>query len=81
MTDDIQARLAAIERHIDVLYNQAGLQAPYSLQGWGAGAGGLSPRVADLLARGKKIEAIKVYREETGVGLKEAKDAVERFER
>ncbi|CAM3732786.1 ribosomal protein L7/L12 [Occultella aeris] len=80
MTDDIQARLAAIERHIDVLYNQAGLQAPYSLQGWGAG-GGLSPRVAELLARGKKIEAIKVYREETGVGLKEAKDAVERFER
>ena len=31
--------------------------------------------------RGNKIEAIKVYRQATGVGLKEAKDAVEAFER
>ncbi|TDE94816.1 hypothetical protein EXU48_08445 [Occultella glacieicola] len=80
MTDDIQARLSAIEHHIDVLYNKAGLQAPYSFDGWVA-EGGPSSRVADLLARGKKIEAIKAYREETGAGLKEAKDAVDRFER
>lgn len=33
--------------------------------------------ISDLLGRGKKIEAIKAYREQTGVGLKEAKDAVE----
>ncbi|MCP2327275.1 ribosomal protein L7/L12 [Hamadaea flava] len=33
--------------------------------------------VAALLAEGKKIQAIKLYRELTGVGLKEAKDAVE----
>jgi hypothetical protein len=31
----------------------------------------------DLLRRGEKIEAIKLYRERTGAGLKEAKDAVE----
>ena len=37
----------------------------------------LSPRVGALLASGRKIEAIKVYREETGVGLEEAKKAVE----
>ena len=30
-----------------------------------------------LLRSGNKIAAIKVYREQTGVGLKEAKDAVE----
>ena len=34
-------------------------------------------RVRSLLAEGRKIEAIKVYREATGAGLKEAKDAVE----
>jgi hypothetical protein len=37
-------------------------------------------RVAEMmnaLARGHKIEAIKIYRELFGVGLKEAKDAVE----
>ncbi len=31
----------------------------------------------DLLARGEKIEAIKLVRASTGCGLKEAKDAVE----
>ena len=35
--------------------------------------------VAMLLEQGQKIEAIKRYRERTGVGLKEAKDAVERM--
>lgn len=33
----------------------------------------------ELLRAGKKINAIKVYREQHGVGLKEAKDAVERM--
>jgi large subunit ribosomal protein L7/L12 len=33
-----------------------------------------------LLSAGKKIEAIKLVRGRTGLGLKEAKDAVERLE-
>jgi len=33
--------------------------------------------VLDLLSAGRKIDAIKVYRERTGHGLKESKDAVE----
>jgi ribosomal protein L7/L12 len=37
--------------------------------------------IQDLLRRGRKIDAIKVYRERTGLGLKEAKDAVEEIER
>jgi ribosomal protein L7/L12 len=37
----------------------------------------MEAEVVRLLEGGKKIEAIKVYRERTGVGLKEAKDAVE----
>ncbi len=43
--------------------------------------GSLDAQVRDLLASGKKIEAIKIYREATGLGLKEAKDAVEAIER
>ncbi len=43
-------------------------------------AAGISPRVAESLARGEKIAAIKAYREEQGVGLREAKAAVERLE-
>ncbi len=38
-------------------------------------------QVEDFILRGKKIEAIKAYREATGVGLKEAKDAVEAIQR
>ena len=34
-------------------------------------------RVRQLVRAGRTIEAIKVYREQTGVGLKEAKDLVE----
>jgi ribosomal protein L7/L12 len=38
-------------------------------------------RVKAQLRKGNKIEAIKIYREATGVGLKEAKDAVDAMER
>jgi len=36
--------------------------------------------IKNLLVSGRKIEAIKRYREETGAGLAEAKDAVESLE-
>jgi hypothetical protein len=38
-------------------------------------------KVGAALAAGNKIEAIKLLREASGLGLKEAKDAVERMER
>lgn len=37
-------------------------------------------QVATEIAAGRKIAAIKIYRENTGVGLAEAKDAVENIE-
>jgi hypothetical protein len=37
-------------------------------------------RTRELLAQGEKIQAIKVWRDATGVGLKEAKDAVDGIE-
>lgn len=37
----------------------------------------LDEEIRSLVEKGSKIEAIKLYRERTGVGLKEAKDAVE----
>jgi len=37
--------------------------------------------INELLLQNKKIEAIKLYREQTGVGLKEAKDAIEAIEK
>lgn len=40
-------------------------------------AAGLPPLVIEALQRGEKLQAIRLMREITGVGLKEAKDAVE----
>jgi hypothetical protein len=39
----------------------------------------LSPQLADLVARGKLIDAIRLLREAKGVGLREAKDAIDRL--
>ena len=41
----------------------------------------LSPQIQEALRRGNKIEAIKIYCQLTGVGLAEAKDAVDKAEK
>jgi len=46
----------------------------------GASAGS-ADSVEAALASGRKIDAIKLYREHHGVGLREAKDAVENLQR
>jgi ribosomal protein L7/L12 len=38
-------------------------------------------RLSAAIAAGRKIEAIRLYRESTGTGLKDAKDAVDALER
>ena len=40
----------------------------------------MESKIRSLLAKGKKIDAVKIYREEYGIGLNEAKNAVERIE-
>ena len=37
--------------------------------------------ILSMLEQGRKIDAIRMYREQTGAGLREAKDAVEALER
>jgi hypothetical protein len=53
----------------------------YGSSGFGPGpadsARNLPPEFYNALNRGKMIEAIKIYREVMGVGLREAKSAVE----
>ena len=50
--------------------------SPDSLENGGF-PGSLEDRILPLLQSGEKIEAIKLYRQKTGLGFKEAKDAVE----
>ncbi len=77
--DALKDRVTRLEAAVASLQVQlAGVAAP-------SGGGPAAPPAASawmsevqaLVAQGNKIQAIKVYRENTGLGLKEAKDAVE----
>jgi large subunit ribosomal protein L7/L12 len=66
-------RIVRLERQVDFLFRRLGID-PYLALGQDDA---LPPALYDAIGRGKLIEAIKIYREATGVGLKEAKDAVD----
>jgi ribosomal protein L7/L12 len=83
-------RIAELERKVTELYKRLGQAEPASGfasdtgSGFSEPASGTAsedPRVIEAIQRGNKIGAIKTYREITGVGLAEAKDAVEELER
>jgi ribosomal protein L7/L12 len=65
----VDRRLARMERKLDAIAEGLGVTVTEP---------GLV-EVAALLREGKKIQAIKAYRERTGADLKEARDAVERM--
>ena len=72
---ELERRLGAIEQQLAVLSQRLGV--PYGA-GTPVGAfGGMPLDIVELARSGNKLEAIKRYRELTGVGLKEAKDAIE----
>jgi ribosomal protein L7/L12 len=75
--DELQ-RLRVLENQVAYLYRHLGLDPVDAVP---TAAGGLSPEVVQLINSGNKIEAIKIHRERTGLGLGEAKDAVDEFER
>jgi hypothetical protein len=67
------ARLSRMETKLDLLMKQSGLEYdPYK---------NLPRAVAEAVRDGKKIEAIKRYREATAVSLKDAKDFIEEVQR
>ncbi len=81
---ELERRVAALEARLAALTSAtAGPPADayaVSYAGPAADAGADQAwlaQVQEMVRRGKKIQAIKLYREHTGVGLKEAKDAVE----
>jgi len=67
---ELARRLNRLEDKVDLLLKHAGLEEPPLPR---------QDEVVALVRAGKKIEAIKVYREATGVGLAEAKRAVDQL--
>lgn len=76
----VLARLELLERKVNAIADALGIDASALV----APQGGITIEAAviaelrALMAAGRKIEAIKRVREETGLGLREAKDFVER---
>ena len=71
------AGLAEAKAAVEAMQAGQPVAAPRKVvSGLADNAGNLA-EIKDLVRQGNKIEAIKIYREMTGVGLKEAKDAVE----
>jgi ribosomal protein L7/L12 len=80
---DLELKVDGLVQLVEHLYHQLGVSAP-GYQPGGSQSGGAAayspatdPEILQAIAAGNLIEAIKVYRKRTGVGLKEAKDAVE----
>jgi hypothetical protein len=69
-----EARLRRLERKLDLILRHLNIAEPEP-----AAAAGLSEEVKRLADAGDKIGAIKLYREQTGLGLKDAKDAVDAY--
>ena len=70
-------RLYRLERKVDFLLRELNLveKEEATLPDFGP----VLTEVAELVRHNRKIEAIKLYREMTGVSLKEAKDVVDRL--
>jgi hypothetical protein len=59
--------LHAVDRKLNLILANLGID-PYE---------GMDQQIIELVRSGQKIQAIKLYREQTGAGLKESKDYVE----
>lgn len=70
MAASLRAENNRLERKLDAILVHLGVEFPDM-------SPELRQEIQQLVNQGKKIEAIKLYREQTGAGLKEAKDAVE----
>jgi large subunit ribosomal protein L7/L12 len=78
----INERLRRLEEHAERVGQQLGVpfgdpSASGSASASASAGSGVTAEVVALAQGGKKIEAIKRYRELTGVGLREAKDVVD----
>lgn len=69
-------RIEELERKVAFLMRRLGAEGEF-----GATAVGAEAEVESLIRAGRKIEAIKRWRESTGQGLLEAKQAIEALER
>lgn len=64
---ELERKLELVMRHVGVQYQETGASAALN-------------EAAAYLRQGNKLEAMKVYQQRMGVGLKDAKDAIDALE-
>lgn len=69
----LRARIAELEDRVNALYQQLGVSSSVNASGQ------IDSRILEALRKNNKIEAIKIYRELTGLGLAEAKAAIDQI--
>jgi len=81
--EELEDRIEKLERTVELLLEQLDLQSnPSGFRSMqGSSTAGVHPNVIRYIQEGKKIRAIQVHREHAGLGLKEAKEAVEQLEK
>ena len=67
----LRQRIVRLEAQVEFLFKHFGVSMNEN------GSPTVDPRIIEALKKNNIIEAIKIYREKTGVGLAEAKSAVE----
>ncbi len=78
--EEIRIHLVKLENRVAYLFQELGLEEKYQVD---LAQQTLQTGLADVIAllrMNQKIGAIKLYREKTGVGLAEAKNAVDNLE-
>ncbi|WP_131103161.1 ribosomal protein L7/L12 [Ornithinimicrobium sufpigmenti] len=75
--DQLAREVRVLEDLVARLAHRAGAGAAELAQLRGQTQPGITPEIRSLVVQGKHIPAIKAYREATGAGLKEAKDAID----
>ena len=75
---EIQQRLALVESRLEQLFEHLDLAPQQAPEPGDAGTAINDPEIQDLLAKGNEAQAVKRYRELTGVGIAEAQSAIQR---
>lgn len=77
--ETLQVHVRRLDGLVDVLAARAGVGEEELAELRGQAGAQIPDRCRALADEGRHIEAIKVYRELTGAGLKDAKDAIDRY--
>ena len=72
---DLEIEVAKLSRRFDLLLESLGVELDEAVPA------DIDSEIQVLLARGKKIDAIKLYRRETRASLQEAKAAIDAMQR